>query len=461
MARKLCFCSGKPAIDEDITKIDCDIEMSSLLFGGGAEAGKVDNKYPIRETEIRGMLRFWWRATMGARYLNYQTMREAESAIWGATDMPSSVNVKVSVDETDVQENTEQKIAYNNNKGEWRFSENYSYILFPWNKPKEPEKDKDYLEDECGKTICKKIDKFNLVLEYSVKNFNKNIELQVKRDIKEKNAVATEEEIKIKVKEKLRYLELDGSDALKNNIETALKAWINFGGYGARTRRGCGALYCDRYSFKNNDEIKKYLKDIPNNKDNKDKKWPTLGDVFISDDNSNDNDKWMKLIKIYREFRQQRTPVDKNKGDKHPHRSYWPEPDALRRITRKHSNGHEPMNYNPDKVFPRAELGLPIMFEIRGEVEPGKNVVPEKGERFSSPVIISRSLSRSLPVFVFLNGPRPDKVKIDNETYPVKWVETSPDNPRRVNLVTKSGSALDKFKEHIKQEGFKSLRESK
>ena len=118
------------------------------------------------------------------------------------------------------------------------------------------------------------------------------------------------------------------------------------------------------------------------------------------------------------------------------------------------------MNYNPDKVFPRAEFGLPIMFEIRGEGEPGKNnVVPEQGERFSSPVIISMSL----PAFVFLNGPRPDKVKIDKrkDIYSVKWQKTSPDNRHRLNLVTESGSALDKFKEHIKDKDFKSLRGTK
>lgn len=32
---------------------------------------------------------------------------------------------------------------------------------------------------------------------------------------------------------------------LQEEIETAVWAWVNFGGIGARTRRGCGALFCD------------------------------------------------------------------------------------------------------------------------------------------------------------------------------------------------------------------------
>jgi hypothetical protein len=44
------------------------IEIVTPMFGGGAKAGIVDEKMPIRVTEIRGHLRFWWRLLYGKNY---------------------------------------------------------------------------------------------------------------------------------------------------------------------------------------------------------------------------------------------------------------------------------------------------------------------------------------------------------------------------------------------------------
>lgn len=37
-----------------------EIEWITPMFGGGAEAGTPDEIFPIRGTEIRGQLEFWW-----------------------------------------------------------------------------------------------------------------------------------------------------------------------------------------------------------------------------------------------------------------------------------------------------------------------------------------------------------------------------------------------------------------
>ncbi len=51
-----------------------DVLLATTMFGGGVDAGSQDVATndpvtPIRGTEIRGQLRFWWRATRGRRCL--------------------------------------------------------------------------------------------------------------------------------------------------------------------------------------------------------------------------------------------------------------------------------------------------------------------------------------------------------------------------------------------------------
>ena len=43
-------------------------KLITPLYGGGVEAGKTDSVTPIRGTEIRGQLRFWWRAMRGGQF---------------------------------------------------------------------------------------------------------------------------------------------------------------------------------------------------------------------------------------------------------------------------------------------------------------------------------------------------------------------------------------------------------
>lgn len=37
-----------------------EISLVAPLFGGGAEASRTDEAFPIRGTSIRGQLQFWW-----------------------------------------------------------------------------------------------------------------------------------------------------------------------------------------------------------------------------------------------------------------------------------------------------------------------------------------------------------------------------------------------------------------
>jgi CRISPR/Cas system CMR-associated protein Cmr1 (group 7 of RAMP superfamily) len=79
------------------TKPPYTIDVITPLFGGGVEPGVNDPATLIRSSNIRGHLRFWWRATRGVACKTVSELRKRESAIWGSATNPSPVSVKVRV----------------------------------------------------------------------------------------------------------------------------------------------------------------------------------------------------------------------------------------------------------------------------------------------------------------------------------------------------------------------------
>src|SRR5439155_3502684 len=104
-------------------------------------------------------------------------------------------------------------------------------------------------------------------------------------------------------------------------VESAFKAWVAFGGLGARTRRGCGAVHCETTASE--------LPQLP-------------AKVFIGTPKSNAIEAWKEAVKAYRDFRQSPRgrrhdkTINTMKGPKLiqvPRRSHWPEADSIRQIT--------------------------------------------------------------------------------------------------------------------------------
>src|ERR1039457_956629 len=96
---------------------DFEITVATPMFGGGVSPGKVDPTMLIRPSAVKGHLRFWWRATRGTEIASVVQLRQAESALWGATDQRSLVEVSVSV----------------THKGsEYQPREAHKYVLFPF-----------------------------------------------------------------------------------------------------------------------------------------------------------------------------------------------------------------------------------------------------------------------------------------------------------------------------------------
>ena len=79
------------------------------LYGGGEETQKADSITTVRATEVRGHLRFWWRATRGGAFNgNLKEMKKREEELWGSSGEkgkpgPSTVIVNVILYRTDTR----------------------------------------------------------------------------------------------------------------------------------------------------------------------------------------------------------------------------------------------------------------------------------------------------------------------------------------------------------------------
>ena len=286
-----------------------EYQLITPLFGGGVIPAEADPVTVVRGTEVRGHLRFWWRATQGGRFEgDLAKMKKAEDDLWGAAVSekvrgPSRVQVAVEV--------TKQGKAVSQSKQP-------KYVAFP-------------LVETNGSVR---------------EDVHFKLELTLVADPEDKEGKK--------------------NPARWDEVQAALWAWETFGGIGARTRRGFGALQC----------LKIDTQDVspPQSKKQVDQlitegltkyvsagQWPA--DMPHLERNAlyrtiynpgGPTSVWGKLVEKLKEFRQNR---DGNQGYGH---SRWPEPDAIRAL-----KGRPPRR--PRQVitkFPRAHFGLPIIFHM-------------------------------------------------------------------------------------------------
>ena len=167
----------------------------------------------------------------------------------------------------------------------------------------------------------------------------------------------------------------------ESEIADALWAWESFGGIGARTRRGLGAIACTKIECNGKTEtitppaanevvqyieagLKKHVADgiFP---DNLPRLPQTKTNVRVTHKQNDPDAAWKLLIKQLKEFRQNRrqNPVNRNV----PGRSNWPEPDAIRRIFGTNPSSKHGAALSSTDKFPRSVFGLPIIFQFKRE----------------------------------------------------------------------------------------------
>lgn len=351
--------------DKVITQVR-GYELITPLFGGGVAPAEADPVTIIRATEIRGQLRFWWRASRGGNPEfkgDPAEMKKAEDKIWGKayekkdTPTPQDETVQIRVEVVNPGTPTKlfriEKDKRGRNQSKSIHGPGIGYVAFPL----QPSQDELKQPNPEVKDVRSNVS-FNLTISFPVDQ--------------------------------------------KDEVETSLWAWETFGGIGARTRRGFGALHLLRVDGKNNSDLPppnvqqavswlrvklnrfivndKYPEGIPH--------LSHSVQFTITSLSQNGFAAWKTLTTKLFNFRQ--TP-DGRSG-----RSNWPEPEAIRELTDRRDPKYKKLDH-PQK-FPRAAFGLPIIFHFKdGETGDPKDTILQgltKGsdhnaiDRLASPLIL-------------------------------------------------------------------------
>ena len=272
-------------------------EFLTPLFGGGVSTREPDPVTPVRGSAIRGHLRFWWRQ-LYANGLSAEEMRSRESAVFGHTKAASPFRIAVSG---------------------WSGG-----TLVP-----------------CGSwgRTARGYPVFNLTVgpSYAIFPFRPQYETdpipQVWQGLKFDLEV-----------------EVPKNPELKQELLLSLHAWANFGGLGSRTRRGCGALYCEKLAL-STPRARSIVLPYPR---------PPLFQVYLAPGSPK---AWDSVVSVFQRFRQD--PVGRNGMS----RSFWPAADSLRAIAGMGQPDHmDSLTLNDPATtphFPGAEFGLPIVYHFK------------------------------------------------------------------------------------------------
>ena len=299
-------------------------KLVTPMMGGGVASREVDTGMPVRASGIRGQLRFWWRLLAKCKkewgLRDPRDRREAERKLWGGIGSRGPVASRVWL-----------RVRCTGNPVKVS-PKNYQpgYALFPATNDKVD-----------GKTVTHDLLKEGLTFEL--------------------------------------YVGFDASldQAHRDQVHTALRWWASFGGIGARTRRGLGAVWVEGFEPVTAAEVEqcdgcRLMMGAPVDK-------PLRA--------------WETAIAHLRAFRQG-PGVGRNPGapQGRPGRSRWPEADMIRRASGRHAPQHPPQHKVAD-CWPRAAFGMPIVVHFKDHGEPEDvSLQPivdgEIRERMASPLIL-------------------------------------------------------------------------
>ena len=377
----------KPPQQPEHVHLIVALKTITPLFGGSGKAGEVDSKHPIRAASVKGHLRFWWRATTGASFTDLEALQKEEDTLFGKAVnteeegydsnidvVGNALRVRVVVTRPGT---TQQCADYG------RPRENGRYPAIPKFEPSWPP--------------------------YALQPFQGQLK-SGGREVERQPSVAL-------LNVHFQVI-LDFPQNYQSQIEQALAAWVFFGGVGARTRRGCGSIALDRSVLPNLSPLNEETLRIADN----DLLTKIPAKYYIGAETTNELLAWETAVSLYKDFRQ-KPGFARNEGRDDPRRpgmSRWPEAHSIRRMTARPSHSshdHYPPSRNQDRAFPRADLGLPIIFEFKDDDEPDRTTLegrtPQPGEprrtRFASPVItkaLQLPNGKFVPMIAILDSPR-------------------------------------------------------
>lgn len=388
--------------DKVVTQVR-SYQVITALFGGGVEPASPDPITVVRTSEVRGQLRFWWRATRGGQFGNdLKALRAAEEAIWGGPAREE--NGKPAAGQSKVQV-VLQREGLHKGSPDVPFEVRGKRVV-----PREGSKVPPYA------AFPLQPDRQSITAGTSIKPVFIGVSFT---------------------------LTISFPREYEEDVAAALWAWETFGGIGARTRRGFGALRLRSIDGQppadlppaRRDQFKQWLQ--TNLKRHlSGQAWPEdvphlVRDLhFVALEGSDAFKIWNTLIGELQQFRQQRR-------DKHGGHSDWPEPNAIRSFFGRPPRG--PHARRAIKAFPRAALGLPIVFHMYHD--PGLDVTLEgpdaKRSRLASPLILKPVAcldNQVIGLAAILEGVRPPQPVV---------LKGSTSNPVQVNVRVSAAEARD------------------
>jgi CRISPR-associated protein Cmr1 len=311
-------------------------------------------------------------------------------------------------------------------------------------------------------------------------------------------------------------LTLLGPESELTVLRNVVRAWILFGGYGSRTRRGLGSLTVTGTDPKNEkrDEAQQRAKWLPAAEVEDDPEtlrkaistcfgWdlfqqderptqepntsprfanaamlvplPDPNDLNIDYVGVSATDAWVESLGWLRSFRQGTDKEGAREGTfTNPGVSNWPEGDKIRHLAHKWT-GHKP-RHNGNPAFPRAGFGLPIGMKFKpgdGDPEGQFDILWRSShgnhERLASALILKPlplANGRFLPMALWLNRSDPTGSKVYVDGYEQAAVDfnvlvAAGDTPQHSGAVAealKSRSTLrDAFVAYLEKRGVRRI----
>jgi len=319
------------------------LQTVTPVYGGGArlpsraiEAGpdghpvarpeRLDPFAAVRAPSVAAQVRSWWRILVAPRRGTPAELRERENDLWGSVHAGEPLRSQVDVWVTDIRATAAD---FRKVDPDWL------YALWPA---------RPVSEDKRGRSK------------------DENDE-QVPWAPRWKAGLTFTLHLRVPV---------SGAD----DVARAVKAWVLFGGYGSRTRRGCGALTVPGAAWLPAEATPTAIEAVLGleagvlaDAARDAREIPALhgsGFAFGRQPQDDPAQAWKIALRWLRDFRQE--PGDSpwhargNSQDKKPGRSRWPEPDKIRRLGLAPAADKHKARYGAQPAWPRAGLGLPIVF---------------------------------------------------------------------------------------------------
>ncbi len=324
---------GGPVVET----LSLKLQLVTPVLGGAAVPRTIDEVDKVRVPSIRGQLRFWWRALHAHEFPSPRELWEAESALFGRaadeTGGRSPVELRVQIERAAEIDREDIRLYPKDDKP----ATPGAYALFP-------------ARAEAGGTPTAPRRKPGTQF----------------------------------------TLELRGPSETLRKLENVLRAWILFGGYGGRTRRGLGSLGVvdERASWLPQaatcDALRALFGRDVFKPAGSPSETPRLAgaSLLVGQPAPNAETAWTTALGWLRDFRQGTNTGARQSGagkpqPNRPSISNWPEADKIRRL-RAGTWSHSPRDeYGPDPAWPRAGFGLPIVGQFQ--------TVGRKGERYDEP----------------------------------------------------------------------------